>query len=281
MFKISILVCCFILDGIAHAQGPYPDGSFSFPPDLEDQSDQSTFLHWTEGTVVTIEWTSTYQHDNLYYAQFGDDQNSQALTVNTDANQFQWTVKDASIWPNRSIPFHFHVVNAEGSSQDQADGGFWSAGFFIPAADSSSTSSGLPTSTSKSSTTALTSSLVTSGVSSLISSSSAAAASSASTATSPDAALSGGSIAGIVIGSVVALAGFGSLIYWYGRRRAITRMAAADAQSFHHSGPNNYSDFEHYPVEANASEAENANKVTMAEVEGDRSIVHSTPAELG
>lgn len=55
---------------------------------------------------------------------------------------------------NVSLPFHFHVVNTDGTNEEQNDGGFWSAGFYI--VDSTALQdSAMPTTISGKSTTAL------------------------------------------------------------------------------------------------------------------------------
>jgi hypothetical protein len=75
-----------------------------------------------------------------------------------------------------------------------------------------------------------------------------------------------------VIGSVVALAGFGALLYWYGRRRAIAKTAASNPQLQHQHESNYYSDF--------VPPTEVPNKTQMVEAEGDSTVAHVPPAEL-
>lgn len=73
MVRVHNILNLIVLSG-------FVKGEFLYPPDLDDPNDQSKFIWWREGTVVTVEWNSTYKKNNLYYSPFDDNANSAALS---------------------------------------------------------------------------------------------------------------------------------------------------------------------------------------------------------
>ncbi|KAF2280807.1 uncharacterized protein EI97DRAFT_8670 [Westerdykella ornata] len=128
---------CWLVNVVA--QGPYPDGSFIFPPNLADDKDQSGFPTWTIGTLIYIQWNTSYERSNLFYSQFYDDDTAQLLAANTDKKEFAWTIRPSPIYTNLSMPFHFRVVNPRGTQKYQAGGGFWSSGVLDSSSDPKAT----------------------------------------------------------------------------------------------------------------------------------------------
>ncbi|KAH0343425.1 hypothetical protein KCU81_g5210, partial [Aureobasidium melanogenum] len=99
----------------------YSDGVFSSPNTYNTQI-------LDQGTVLNITWTTRYESVNLYLIVGTDYAHSQPLTVGTTNTFFTWTVDDSG---NNSLPFSFRAVNALGTIQQQAGGGFYTGQFWI------------------------------------------------------------------------------------------------------------------------------------------------------
>ncbi|KAG9961366.1 hypothetical protein KCU61_g5682, partial [Aureobasidium melanogenum] len=152
----------FLLPAIARGQTTtafpapalYPDGAFLVP-------DTVRLPILDQGTLLNVTWTTTYENVNLYLIFGGDYNQPKALTIGTTDTFFPWTVDDAG---NNSLPFTFRAVNATGTSQQQASGGFITGQFWIrdnldstPVATQTTThtdfqSSAMPTTTTASET---------------------------------------------------------------------------------------------------------------------------------
>ncbi|KAH0032184.1 hypothetical protein KCU78_g2645, partial [Aureobasidium melanogenum] len=158
----------FLLTGIAQGQTTtrlppapsYTDGVFSSPNTFNTQIID-------QGTELNITWTTTYKSVNLYLIFGVDYTRPVALTLGTTDTFFTWTVNDSG---NNTLPFSFRAVNALGTIQQQAGGGFYTGQFWIrddsadnPVATTGTTpqSSANPTTT----TTSETSSSVSGGTS--------------------------------------------------------------------------------------------------------------------
>ncbi|KAL2222919.1 hypothetical protein M432DRAFT_27627 [Thermoascus aurantiacus ATCC 26904] len=125
----------------------YADGKFLYPnghPEIFD-----------EGTPMNISWQTVYNNSNLYLIYGSEFNNPQGIVINTAATWYEWQISIPPRFANRSIPFVFRIVNAQGTTQDQLAGGFLSAGFYVPAKDqpSVSTSSTRSSTSSRSRTT--------------------------------------------------------------------------------------------------------------------------------
>ncbi|KAE8139016.1 hypothetical protein BDV38DRAFT_281577 [Aspergillus pseudotamarii] len=97
---------------------------------------------------MNISWETKYKTANLYLVQGANYNDPVALTLNTAATWHEWRVG----YPTRddTKPFVLRLVNAQGSSDDMAVGGIWSARFWIgwdQDASSSSTLTPTPTPT--------------------------------------------------------------------------------------------------------------------------------------
>lgn len=205
---------------LSRAQGPtqiYPDGNFTYPDRFP--------LSFYEGSEIVITWTTVYKRSNLFVAQYENDGDSVPIAsmLCSGANRYDhisianllpldniqdtsrpWVVKTA--YTNLTLPFHFRIVSSEGSDADQASGGFWSPGFYIlRAATSSSTTSGSLTASQSSQTSG---SLTTSPSSSQISTAVA----------SPASPITSGPIAGIAIAAIVFFGVSGGLLFYLGKR---------------------------------------------------------------
>ena len=62
------------------------------------------------------------------------------LLDNIQETSWLWVVKTA--YTNLTLPFHFQIMNSKASDADHTTGGFWSPGFYILRATTSSTTSG-------------------------------------------------------------------------------------------------------------------------------------------
>ncbi|KAB8261491.1 hypothetical protein BDV32DRAFT_158224 [Aspergillus pseudonomiae] len=118
----------------------WPDGKFFYPNGAPQC--------FSQGSVMNISWETKYKTTNLYLVHGDNYDDPVALSLNTASTWHEWRVG----YPTRddSKPFVFRLVNAQGSSEDQAVGGIWSARFWIgwnQEASSSSTLTPTPTST--------------------------------------------------------------------------------------------------------------------------------------
>ncbi|KAI1170239.1 hypothetical protein F4777DRAFT_592105 [Nemania sp. FL0916] len=178
------------------------DGVFKFP-----NSYPTTFK---EGSGINITWSTNYQASNLYYYQSGKVATSIQITTNLAQQWYQWQVYAEE--SDLTLPYVFRVVNTFGTTEDQTQGGFWSASFYISRTGPSASASSSKTSSSSTSTTSSTqstssSSTTTSSFSS--STSSIIQVPTPVTSTPPpsssnnNASLGAGAIAGIAIGAAI------------------------------------------------------------------------------
>ncbi|KAL2002729.1 hypothetical protein VTN02DRAFT_6112 [Thermoascus thermophilus] len=133
---------------LAHALPPpehYADGSFLFPNGHPEV--------FEEGTPMNVSWQTVYNNSNVYLIHGSSFNNPQSIVINTAATWYEWQIAVSPQFMNRSMPFVFRVVNAQGTNEEQMDGGFLSAGFFIPW---NQASVGLSTSSSSSSSSSST-----------------------------------------------------------------------------------------------------------------------------
>ncbi|OGM47131.1 hypothetical protein ABOM_003888 [Aspergillus bombycis] len=99
----------------------WPDGKFFYPNGAPQC--------FSQGSVMNISWETKYRATNLYLVHGANYDDPVALSLNTASTWHEWRVG----YPTRddSKPFVFRLVNAQGSSEDQAVGGIWSARFWI------------------------------------------------------------------------------------------------------------------------------------------------------
>ncbi|KAE8370220.1 hypothetical protein BDV27DRAFT_140659 [Aspergillus caelatus] len=99
----------------------WPDGKFFYPNGAPQC--------FTQGSIMNISWETKYKTTNLYLVQGANYNDPVALTLNTAATWHEWRVG----YPTRddTKPFVLRLVNAQGSSDDMAVGGIWSARFWI------------------------------------------------------------------------------------------------------------------------------------------------------
>ncbi|THV97882.1 hypothetical protein D6D25_09036 [Aureobasidium pullulans] len=136
------------------------------------------------GAVINVTWTTTYQVVNLFLIFGTDYTDSFIATLHTTEEFYVWTVDDHG---NNSLPFTFHAVNATGTEEQRALGGFWSGQFWLrdtPA--TTSTTSSLASQTTSEHTSNITSTAaVTSETSSSASPTISASPTSSSSSSSP------------------------------------------------------------------------------------------------
>ncbi|KAI0600569.1 hypothetical protein F4775DRAFT_39642 [Biscogniauxia sp. FL1348] len=105
--------------------GDSVNGSFIFP--------RTWPMNFRETSTINISWTSTYEGVSLYFYQRGKVANStqiaKLLKANLATDWYQWEVKTDET--NLTEPFVFRIVNARGTAEEAALGGFWSTSFFI------------------------------------------------------------------------------------------------------------------------------------------------------
>ncbi|KAH7033988.1 hypothetical protein B0J12DRAFT_703801 [Macrophomina phaseolina] len=235
MFSLYIALLFFLATVTAQDNSVtyYHDGNFTYPNKFG--------MIYAAGSSITITWETIYNRSNLFYSQYDDDANSVSIAANTDETSWTWTVSTTKT--NLSLPFHFRIVNAEGDSDAQYYGGFWSPGFYIhdssksaaaAASSTETTAKSSPTSTAaaislpSSSVSKATSQPISTLPATSVQESAAATSTLASTPTtqpSPTASdssdstsISAGAIAGIVIGGIAAVGLVGGGLFLLGRR---------------------------------------------------------------
>ncbi|BAE61152.1 hypothetical protein COH20_002788 [Aspergillus flavus] len=116
----------------------WPDGKFLYPNGAPQC--------FTQGSIMNISWETKYKTTNLYLVHGANYDDPVALTLNTAATWHEWRVG----YPTRddTKPFVLRLVNAQGTPEDMAVGGIWSARFWIGwNQDTSSSSTLAPTPT--------------------------------------------------------------------------------------------------------------------------------------
>ncbi|KAK6208345.1 hypothetical protein LQW54_006969 [Pestalotiopsis sp. IQ-011] len=126
----------------------YTDGSFTIP--------SGNAPTYTAGTKMNISWTTDFQSSTLWLitgCNFAAP--TKSIVVGSSQKWTEWEVDTAST--NSSEVYLFRVVDSLGSTSEQQNGGFLSAGFYISGGPTSSSTSSKTTSsaTSGSSFTAL------------------------------------------------------------------------------------------------------------------------------
>ncbi|KAI4762619.1 hypothetical protein E4T52_10744 [Aureobasidium sp. EXF-3400] len=99
----------------------YSDGIFTSPNTAATQI-------FDKGIDINITWATSYDSVNLYLINGVNYGASKGLTLGTTDTFFVWTVDD---YGNNSLPFSFRAVNAEGTVDEQAGGGFYTGQFWI------------------------------------------------------------------------------------------------------------------------------------------------------
>ncbi|THX46399.1 hypothetical protein D6D06_10106 [Aureobasidium pullulans] len=149
------------------------------------------------GAVINVTWTTTYEVVNLFLIFGTDYTDSFIATLHTTEEFYVWTVDDHG---NNSLPFTFHAVNATGTEEQRALGGFWSGQFWLrdtPA--TTSTTSSLASQTTSEHTSNITSTaVVTSKTSSSASPTISASPTFSSSSSSPSSPSSSSSTSGSV-----------------------------------------------------------------------------------
>ncbi|GMF75326.1 unnamed protein product [Aspergillus oryzae] len=112
----------------------WPDGKFLYPNGAPQC--------FTQGSIMNISWETKYKTTNLYLVHGANYDDPVALT----STWHEWRVG----YPTRddTKPFVLRLVNAQGTPEDMAVGGIWSARFWIGwNQDTSSSSTLAPTPT--------------------------------------------------------------------------------------------------------------------------------------
>ena len=78
MLAHRVALIWFFYYHFVNAQGPYPDGSFIYPPNLDDGD--TNYPYFKVGSQITLQWNTTYNHSNVYFSQFGNDGQSQQIS---------------------------------------------------------------------------------------------------------------------------------------------------------------------------------------------------------
>ncbi|THW78531.1 hypothetical protein D6D17_10103 [Aureobasidium pullulans] len=136
------------------------------------------------GAVINVTWTTTYEVVDLFLIFGTDYTDSFIATLHTTEEFYVWTVDDHG---NNSLPFTFHAVNATGTEEQRALGGFWSGQFWLrdTPATTSSTSSLASQTTSEHTSNITSTAAVTSETSSSASPTISASPTSSSSSSSP------------------------------------------------------------------------------------------------
>ncbi|OTA57988.1 hypothetical protein K449DRAFT_398202 [Hypoxylon sp. EC38] len=230
------LLCALILLGsIASAQdlpGPgepaldYADGAFTEP-----RGSQSTYRL---GATMNVSWHTTYETSNLWLIVGWGFNSPIQLAANVGQTWYQWEVATDST--NTSEIYAFRVVNASGTTDEQQDGGFLSAAFWIDGLQT--TSNSLPATVSHISTSAS-----APATTSAATTSSALAQGAESTTESQSSGLSDGGKIGVGVG--VGVGGFGIIalivgIWLYRRSRNSKTQGADNMEPYSQTKPQTY-----------------------------------------
>ncbi|KAI0163350.1 hypothetical protein BJ166DRAFT_497989 [Pestalotiopsis sp. NC0098] len=200
----------------------YTDGSFTIP--------SGNTPTYTAGTKMNISWTTDFQSSTLWLITGCDfAAPTKSIVVGSSQTWTEWEVDTTST--NSSEIYLFRVVDSLGSTSEQQNGGFLSAGFYIsggPTSSSSSSSSKTTSSaTSGSSLTALASPTSAAGKSvsatgteaGTSQTSPANMATSSTQASTSSSELSTGAKAGIGVGISVGVVGVAALVAAFLMRR--------------------------------------------------------------
>ncbi|KAI1488944.1 hypothetical protein F5X96DRAFT_643004 [Biscogniauxia mediterranea] len=205
--------------------GDSDNGSFIFP--------RTWPMNFRETSTINISWTSTYEGVSLYFYQRGKVTNSTQIATNLATDWYQWEVKTDET--NLTEPFVFRIVNARGTTEEAALGGFWSTSFFILRdAPESTTTSPASSSTSVSLSSTLPPSSSSNGplsTTTIAPSSTTLPAETTQSAPVQSSGLSPGAIAGISVAGVVGLLGILAAVFMW-RRREKSKKDQQSARAF-------------------------------------------------
>ncbi|OJJ33445.1 hypothetical protein ASPWEDRAFT_30521 [Aspergillus wentii DTO 134E9] len=116
--------------------GSYADGKFDYP--------DGTAQCFTQGSSMNVSWETKYSTSNLWLIHGDNYNNPTGLALNTGTNWYEWKVDYNT--NNHSMPFSFRVVDTQGTSKEQAQGGFVSGQFYVSFNSASSTATTTSTS---------------------------------------------------------------------------------------------------------------------------------------
>ncbi|CAJ2512001.1 Uu.00g076260.m01.CDS01 [Anthostomella pinea] len=186
----------------------FSDGNFTEPT--------ATTTVYGEGASMNVSWDTTYENSNLYLIVGWDFGTPVQLATGSSQKWYQWDVHTDS--KNTSQIYAFRIVNAQGTSDEQANGGFLSASFYIGDNDGTADD---PTTTATTLTTSASVPVAT-ATSGLAVTSPAEATSSSTPTTTPtvETGLSSGAKTGLGVGIGVGVVGIAALLaaLWFWRK---------------------------------------------------------------
>ncbi|KAH8704402.1 hypothetical protein GQ44DRAFT_778091 [Phaeosphaeriaceae sp. PMI808] len=202
-------------------------------------------ITFREGSSINISWSTTYTNINLYFYQRGKVVNSVQLGMGGRTKE-----------TNLTNPFVFRVVNSQGTTEEQSNGGFWSTSWYLARDENLSESViSLSSAASSSSSTATTTTTTTTTSSTASSSRETSSQISISkTQGIPDGGFGKGTIIGLTVGLVVAGTTIIAALFYYLKKRNRSKEVPYSAPSLdvpYHDMAQAHTQPEYRPVHEN------------------------------